>query len=87
MCHKLSDWNRHLLTKKHKINEAGGKSHITFTCECGNMYKERTGLWRHKKKCITKNDDTKNDDTKNDDTKNDDTKNDDTKNDKKIEIK
>ena len=22
-----------------------------FECECGKLYKERTGLWRHKKKC------------------------------------
>ena len=55
ICHKLSDWNRHVLTKKHKINISGGKSQITFTCECGNIYKERTGLWRHKKKCNINN--------------------------------
>ena len=55
ICHKLSDWNRHVLTKKHKINMFGGKSQITFTCECGNIYKERTGLWRHKKKCNNSN--------------------------------
>ena len=55
ICHKLSDWNRHILTKKHKFNETGGKSQITFTCECGNMYKERTGLWKHKKKCSSNN--------------------------------
>jgi hypothetical protein len=23
-----------------------------FVCDCGKKYKERTGLWRHKKKCI-----------------------------------
>jgi len=57
ICHKLSDWNRHILTKKHKINMFGGKSQITFTCECGNIYKERTGLWRHKKKCNNSNND------------------------------
>ena len=52
ICHKLSDWKRHILTKKHIVNDAGGKSQVTFECECGNIYKERTGLWKHKKKCI-----------------------------------
>jgi hypothetical protein len=51
ICNKLSDWKRHLLTKKHKGNDSGAKSQITFACECGNSYKERTGLWKHKKKC------------------------------------
>ena len=51
-CNKLSDWNRHVLTKKHIVNITGGKSTIPFTCDCGNIYKERTGLWKHKKKCI-----------------------------------
>jgi len=51
ICNKLSDWNRHLLTKKHKINISGEKSTPEYVCECGNIYKERTGLWRHKKKC------------------------------------
>ena len=55
MCNKLSDWNRHLLTTKHIVNEAGGKSQVTFECECGNIYKERTGLWKHKKKCVQLN--------------------------------
>jgi len=62
ICNKLSDWKRHLLTKKHKVNEGGVKSQITFACECGNSYKERTGLWKHKKKCsknITSNPDNK----------------------------
>jgi hypothetical protein len=61
-CNKLSDWKRHLITKKHKINDSGAKSQLTFACECGNSYKERTGLWKHKKKC-SKNNSSKNDDT------------------------
>ena len=61
-CNKLSDWKRHLITKKHKINDSGAKSQLTFACECGNSYKERTGLWKHKKKCI-KNNISKTDDT------------------------
>jgi hypothetical protein len=54
-CSKLGDWNRHILTTKHL---AGNKStqnisHI-IQCNCGKMYKDRTGLWRHKKKCSPK---------------------------------
>jgi len=52
ICNKLSDWKRHIMTKKHKINISGEKSTLEYICECGNIYKERTGLWRHKKKCI-----------------------------------
>jgi hypothetical protein len=59
-CNK-KDYNKHLLTDKHK------KQHITtvFTnksqeipnisvCECGKVYKGRSGLWRHKQKCTLK---------------------------------
>jgi hypothetical protein len=53
-CHKISDWKRHIETKKHFVNKNGGistKETTIHTCECGNIYKERTGLWKHKKKC------------------------------------
>ena len=53
-CNKISDWKRHIMTKKHFVNKNGGISTMetnTFICECGNIYKERTGLWKHKKKC------------------------------------
>jgi len=57
------DFERHVLTKKHKMGNCQQKStklpQITphdFTCEnCNKTYKERTGLWRHKKKCIQEN--------------------------------
>jgi hypothetical protein len=42
------------MTKKHFVNKNGGISTMetnTYICECGNIYKERTGLWKHKKKC------------------------------------
>ena len=54
-----SNWERHLLTKKHKkkcfifvskTSKKGVKS--KFECEiCKKVYKSRTTLWRHKKKC------------------------------------
>jgi hypothetical protein len=62
-CNK-KDYNKHLSTLKHKnqqnstnINENILKN-PNFECICGKIYKERTGLWRHKKKCnknITEN--------------------------------
>jgi hypothetical protein len=56
-CCRKSEWLRHIETKKHKINKSGENSIILATtvtpniCECGKQYKDRTGLWRHKKKC------------------------------------
>jgi len=58
-----SHWDRHILTKKHikkafpsvskpfpKTSKKRVKSYI---CErCGDEYKNRSGLWKHKKKCL-----------------------------------
>ena len=55
-CNK-KDYTRHVLTKKHKINEnqcfsmektPKNPKHI---CKCGKTYKDNSGLWRHKKVC------------------------------------
>jgi len=60
-CFRNSEWLRHIETKKHKINKNGENSNILATsvtpniCECGKQYKDRTGLWRHKKKCVLTN--------------------------------
>ena len=53
------DYEKHLLTRKHKINATGNKcatefgikSQERFDCSCGKNFKNRSGLWRHKKKC------------------------------------
>ena len=60
-CSYKSDYNRHLLTAKHKMitndydnaykNE---KSETAYMCVCGKSYKYRQGLYAHKKKCIQK---------------------------------
>ena len=56
-CCKQSDYNKHLLTLKHQKRTKGLQmddklSHIIFfKCTCGNQYKHRQGLWKHKKKC------------------------------------
>ena len=56
-CNKNSDWTRHIQTNKHIINQKGGFGNILatpatpFICVCGKKYTDRTGLWKHKKKC------------------------------------
>jgi len=65
-CSRNSEWLRHIVTNKHKINKNCENSNILATsftpniCECGKQYKDRTGLWRHKKRCISKNTTSKN---------------------------
>jgi hypothetical protein len=59
-CSKKRDYERHLLTRKHikstGVNvlstETPKKPCDVFMCEkCEKVYKERSGLWRHNKKC------------------------------------
>jgi hypothetical protein len=65
-CSRNAEWLRHIETKKHKINKNSENSNILATsvtpniCECGKQYKDRTGLWRHKKKCVSINTTAKN---------------------------
>jgi len=55
-CFKKGDWNRHVMTAKHikstKSTENQQKTHHMHECsDCGKLYSERSGLWRHRKKC------------------------------------
>jgi hypothetical protein len=51
------DYDKHVLTLKHKKRTNGGQTDDVFTpnhifnCECGKEYKHRQGLWKHKKLC------------------------------------
>ncbi len=55
------DYKKHLLTKKHKVNGGNGEINVlatqkvlfkNYTCEkCNKIFSDRSGLWRHKKKC------------------------------------
>jgi len=48
------DYSKHLLTTKHLKKQNGYekiKENPIFPCECGNIYKHSSGLWRHKKLC------------------------------------
>jgi hypothetical protein len=56
-CSKKGDYTRHTLTSKHKkTTNSNGKApnYITsnYDCEaCKKKFNDRSGLWRHKKKC------------------------------------
>jgi hypothetical protein len=73
LCSKNSEFERHKLTKKHLgvfVNKKNAENVKNFVCVCGKKYKERTGLWKHKKTCLesetlnTKNDDNDDKDVK-----------------------
>ena len=54
-----SHYQQHINTNKHKkyylATEKGQNSQINFKCEiCEKIYKDRTGLWKHKKVCNSK---------------------------------
>jgi len=56
-CRKKSNWNTHIKTHKHQLNYKGVTMNTNLMpqnanqCECGNTYKFRQGLYKHKKKC------------------------------------
>uniref|UniRef100_A0A6C0KVP5 C2H2-type domain-containing protein n=1 Tax=viral metagenome TaxID=1070528 RepID=A0A6C0KVP5_9ZZZZ len=69
-CSKKSDYDRHMITAKHKkrangsilevLEGAGGafladSAKNTFVCKCQKKYNTHSGLWKHKQKCNTEN--------------------------------
>jgi hypothetical protein len=55
-CRKKSNYDKHLLTRKHKIrtnsNEKNAEISKAFMCTtCGKSYASRSSLWYHNKKC------------------------------------
>jgi len=55
-CSKQSDWNRHILTRKHtcetNMEQNETQSALLHTCKfCNDMFNSRTTLWRHKTSC------------------------------------
>ncbi len=59
-CCKYTEYYRHLETNKHKrVTESNKKTPYTeektFSCICGNKYKYRPGLAKHKRTCIVVN--------------------------------
>ena len=59
-CSRQSEWNRHILTQKHKKRISGTNEEVNFTtekeykCSCDKLYKTHSGLWKHKKICTYK---------------------------------
>ena len=64
-CSRKSEWDRHLLTKKHNSNITGNNGDngdiikssepkILVCDKCNKIYKSRKGLWGHNKICINK---------------------------------
>ena len=55
-CIKKYDYERHLSTRKHKINSSDiengqNEGNNAYVCHCGNIYKHQSGLYRHRKNC------------------------------------
>ena len=69
-CSKQSEYNKHILTNKHKIlhnptlNPTSEISEKIYECNCGKIYKHSSTLYTHKKKCTSTNE-TENNDTDN----------------------
>ena len=66
-CFKKYNWNKHLLTAKHiketldteMETESSEKWQKEMKCECGKIYKNKSGLWKHQKKCKLPEENTK----------------------------
>jgi len=57
-CFKISDWERHISTDKHRRRTLTNFDEANFTplgkeylCNCGKTYKHASSLWNHKKMC------------------------------------
>ena len=62
-CSYISDWNRHIATRKHLVSVNGNNLEIKlgdknesfgiYQCTtCNKIYKSLSGLWKHNKKCL-----------------------------------
>ena len=61
-CSRPHHWKQHIITKKHQKhifnavdNSVNDTEKSIFECVCGKSYKDRSGLWRHKKLCAGSN--------------------------------
>jgi hypothetical protein len=57
---RISDYNKHIITAKHKNLTNPNEKKIIKTkepciCICGKKYADRSGLWKHKKTCTQLN--------------------------------
>jgi hypothetical protein len=67
-CSYMSDWNRHVTTRKHlvslrgnnlemKLGEKNERIEIHQCTNCNKIYKSSSGLWKHNKKCVNNKND------------------------------
>jgi hypothetical protein len=61
---KKSSYSEHILTRKHVkstfVNQNQPKTCSYHICEnCNKKYKDKSGLWRHKQKCVNNNENNK----------------------------
>ena len=60
-CSRQSEWERHILTRKHQLNVepqqvSPEKAREHICSQCDKRYESRSGLWRHQKKCMLDDD-------------------------------
>ena len=58
---KKSNYNNHIRSAKHKKSMVSNENKLPLSCDyicqnCNKTYKDNSGLWRHKKKCLSKED-------------------------------
>jgi gas vesicle protein len=52
VCSRKSSYDKHILTRKHKISILEIKSCTTHSClKCGKEYKTTSGIWKHERVC------------------------------------
>lgn len=51
-CSKKSNYEKHIMTAKHKSEKVGNTVSVYQCEECEKQFKTNSGLWKHKKKCI-----------------------------------
>lgn len=61
-CSYISDWKRHISTRKHFVSQNGNQMEMEqpkiskeYTCNCGKKYTTNSGLWKHHKICNYQN--------------------------------
>ena len=56
-CFQKCDWERHIIRPKHLAWSQGNYLEIkklekNFFCDCGKIFKTKSGLWKHQYKCL-----------------------------------
>jgi hypothetical protein len=55
ICSKKHHFVQHCLTRKHKMMTGGLPKIVSYECSCGNTYKFKQGLSKHKRSCSLEN--------------------------------